>query len=179
MGGAGMSDLFMERSAVISDCQRYRYLLRRRWDSGLAQVLFIMLNPSTADAEEDDATIRSCIRLTRSWGGGGIEVVNLFGWRATDPAQLQEQMDPIGELNDAMANAAIERCGAAICAWGAHPMANGRAEHMLRFVRERRLVALCLGVTKAGMPKHPLYIPTKTTPVVLHDRPAWAGEAAR
>ena len=84
----GGADLFMEKDAMISDCGKYRYLLRRAWDHTLPRGLFVMLNPSTADAEVDDATIRSCIRLCRSWSFGSFEVVNLFGWRATDRTVL-------------------------------------------------------------------------------------------
>src|SRR5579872_6884139 len=82
-------DLFMERDAVISDCGKYRYLLRRAWDHVRPRVLFVMLNPSTADANVDDATIRSCVRLSRQLGYGSFEDVNLYGHRATKPAELE------------------------------------------------------------------------------------------
>src|SRR5882757_2226662 len=85
MEKAQVTDLFLERDAVISDCGKYRYLLRRTWDHSKPRTLFVMLNPSTADAEIDDATIRSCIRLSKEMGYGSFEVVNIFGLRATDP----------------------------------------------------------------------------------------------
>ena len=157
-----MSDLFLERDAVISDCGRYRYLLRRSWDHAKPRLLWVMLNPSTADAEVDDATIRSCTRLCRSWGYGSFEVVNLFGYRATDPAELAKAADPVGPRNDIVAEAAIERCDVAVCAWGAHPMARTRARDMASLIRSARPAAYCLGTTKAGAPKHPLYIKTGT-----------------
>ena len=162
-----MTDLFLERDAVISDCKQYRYLLRRTWDWDRMRALFIMLNPSTADAEIDDATIKSCTRLCRAWGYGSFEVVNLFGWRATDPNALSEADEPVGPDNDAIAVAAVNRCDIAICAWGAHPMAGDRASVMKQLIVGRRPVAFCLGKTKAGAPKHPLYIKTGT-PLVAY-----------
>ena len=166
-GGGVMSDLFLERDAVLSECQRYRYLLRRTWDAALQRSLFIMLNPSTADAEIDDATIRSCMRLAKSWGHGSIEVVNLYGWRATDPRNLQAAAEPVGAKNDAIALAAINRCDVTICAWGAHKMAERRARKMWQMIKSVRPQAFCLGTTKAGYPKHPLYIKSGT-PLVAY-----------
>lgn len=157
-----MSDLFVERDAVISDCGKYRYLLRRTWDHTKPRVLFVMLNPSTADAEIDDATIRSCIRLSKDYGYGSFEVVNLFALRATDPAELQRAADPIGPKNDDVIEAAIGRCDMAICAWGAHPMASSRASTVRSLLRQRRPAVFCFGKTKAGAPKHPLYIKSGT-----------------
>src|SRR5215510_5582686 len=105
-----MADLFLERDAVLSDCGRYRYMLRRTWDHSKPRVLFVMLNPSTADAEIDDATIRSCIRLAKGAGYGSFEVVNLYALRATDPAELQRADDPVGPKNNDIIEAAIGRC---------------------------------------------------------------------
>ena len=157
-----MGDLFLERDAVISDCGLYRYLLRRAWDYERPRLLWVMLNPSTADAEVDDATIRSCTRLCRSWGYGSFEVVNLFGFRATDPAALAAAANPMGERNDIVAEAAVGRCDVAVAAWGAHPMAQRRARQMADLIRRQRPMVYCVGTTKAGAPKHPLYIKTGT-----------------
>ena len=162
-----MTDLFLERDAVLSGCKKYRYLLRRTWDHSLQRSLFIMLNPSTADHEIDDATIRSCMRLARSWSHGSIEVVNLYGFRATDPKELATAKEPIGPQNDGVALAAINRCDVAICAWGAHEMARRRARTMWEMIKSNRPQAFCLGMTKSGAPKHPLYIKTGT-PLVAY-----------
>lgn len=151
-------DLFMERDAVISTCGRYRYLLRRAWDHGKPRALFVMLNPSTADAEVDDATIRSCIRLAKGWGFGSFEVVNLFAWRSTDPDALASVSDPHGPDNLRVTEAAMHRCDIIICAWGAHGMAANRKFHK----PVERPALYCLGKTKSGAPKHPLYIKTGT-----------------
>lgn len=162
-----MADLFLERDAVLSDCGKYRYLLRRSWDHKLPRALYIMLNPSTADAEVDDATIRSCFRLARPWGYGSLEVVNLFAWRATDPAELEKAADPVGNPRNAdTIQMALKRCDLAICAWGAHPMAEERGQLAVSTVRGYKPAAYCLGTTKHGAPKHPLYIKTGTMPKV-------------
>lgn len=157
-----MADLFLERDAVISECGRYRYLLRRTWSHDKPRALFIMLNPSTADAEVDDATIRSCIRLSREAGYGSFEVVNLFGLRATDPAKLARADDPIGPKNECVSAAALVRCDIGICAWGAHPMARSKSTFVVPLIRSYRPAAYCFGVTKTGAPKHPLYIKSGT-----------------
>lgn len=158
-----MSDLFLERDAVISDCGKYRYLLRRTWDHTKPRCLYVMLNPSTADAEIDDATIRSCIRLAKGMGYGSFEVVNIFGLRATDPAELAKADDPLGPMNERVVAAAIGRCDIVICAWGAHPMATRKSGFLMGYILTHKPAAYCLGKTKAGAPKHPLYIKSGTT----------------
>lgn len=157
-----MNDLFLERDAVISDCGKYRYLLRRTWDYDRIRVLFVMLNPSTADAKVDDPTIHSCVRLCRAWGYGSFEVINLFGLRATDPSELSKAHDVVGPDNDRIAAVAVERCDVPICAWGAHKMAESRASEIKNLITSRRPTVFCLGTTKGGAPKHPLYIKTGT-----------------
>lgn len=157
-----MSDLFLERDAVISECGRYRYLLRRTWDQTKPRALVIMLNPSTADAEIDDATIRSLLRLLRGLCYGSFEVVNLFGLRATDPEALFGATDPRGPRNEMIIESAVGRCDVVICAWGAHPMAREASIDCRNFVRSRRPAMYCFGTTKDGAPKHPLYIKSGT-----------------
>jgi hypothetical protein len=151
-----------ERDAVISDCGRYRYLLRRTWAYTKPRALLIMLNPSTADADIDDPTIRSCIRLLRGLGYGSFEVVNLFGLRSTDPTALVTAADPVGPRNDHAIEAAVLRCDVGICAWGAHPIAGNRSGAVLNLIRTHRPATYCFGKTKAGAPKHPLYIKSGT-----------------
>lgn len=154
---------YLENDATVSTCGAYRYLLRRTWNYTLPRVLIVMLNPSTADAKIDDATIRSCVRLCSWRHDGSFEVVNLFALRATDPAELAKANDPVGPDNDYAIEAAIGRCDIAICAWGAHPMAENRAGHVRSLLRGRRPAVFCWGKTKHGAPKHPLYIKTGTT----------------
>lgn len=154
--------IFLERDAVISPCGQYRYLLRRTWDDRRPRALFIMLNPSTADAHVDDPTIRSCWRLCDAWGYGSFEVVNLYGWRATDPDELDlnEIARMVGPDNARIMDGALSRCDIVICAWGAHPAADPRQRDVCSTVRAVKPAAYCLGLTKKGYPKHPLYVKT-------------------
>lgn len=159
-------------TAVFSTDRTYRYALTRRWDPTLPLTAWIMLNPSTADAFQDDPTIRRCISFTKAWHAGGILVVNLFGLRATDPQELRTHPDPIGTLNDqvigwwwsAYCPYAIS---SVIAAWGAHSAMRGRDQavvHLLESLRSGTPVS-CLGVTKDGHPRHPLYVPASAAPI--------------
>jgi len=153
---------YLENDAVISEDGLYRYLLRRTWDFGKPRALLVMLNPSTADARSDDATIRSCVRLLSGLGYGSMEVVNVFAFRATNPDELLTASDPVGPRNADVMAAAINRCDIVIFAWGAHSMAEGRGPLILSTVRSYRPMAFCFGKTKHGAPKHPLYIKSGT-----------------
>lgn len=153
----------MTREAIISECGKYRYLLRRIWERDRPRILFVMLNPSTADAEVDDATIRSCIRLAKGLGYGSLEVVNLMAWRATNPKDIPPKpSDAMGSDNPRTVNAAIERCSVVICAWGAHPYAKRFAGGTTDLCKLNGKIAYCFGITKSGAPKHPLYIKSGT-----------------
>ena len=147
----------MFRTAEISPDGRYRYLLGRRWSSG-PRATFIMLNPSTADAAQDDPTIRRCIGFARGWGLGAMQVVNLYALRATDPAALWRAQDPVGPYNDAIlaACALAHQDAPLVAAWGANAR-HDRVAAVLRLPGMDRLTTL--GVTKAGHPRHPLYLP--------------------
>lgn len=154
----------MDRGAQISKCGLYRYSLTRTWDFYSDQACIIMLNPSTADALVDDATIRALIRLLTHLDYGGFEVVNLFAWRATCPAVLKTVADPIGDMNDYAIFNSIKRCDIAVCAWGANPF----VVQSKRGIAVRDLIYCvgkspwCFGTTKSGAPKHPLYLKTGT-----------------
>ena len=143
--------------ATISADQTYRYELGRSWSDGPLDV-WIMLNPSTATADVDDPTIRRCIGFSRGWGAGALAVVNLFALRSTDPKALLRHPDPIGPVNDEYiaeaASLADVEGGRVIAAWGAHVMAAERG----RQVRRVAGGLLALGMTKAGAPRHPLYV---------------------
>jgi hypothetical protein len=154
--------------AVFSPCYRYRYVLTREWDGGTRTVNFIMLNPSTADALTDDPTIRRCIGFARQWGYRTLTVTNLYGLRATDPRELQRAEDPIGPDNH---NTLIAQAGMAdlvVCAWGSHGFARGE---VVRMELGNYAPLHHLGVTKAGAPRHPLYLAASTplTPYLQGD----------
>lgn len=150
-----MPELAGNSGAIISACGLYRYRLSRYWSTGKTAV-FVMLNPSTADATQDDPTIRRCIGFARREGCGGLVVVNLFAFRATSPDDMKAAADPVGPENDAHIRAVTSAAdGPVIAAWGAHGSHGGRAAHV------RGLIGAplwCLSKTKAGAPGHPLYI---------------------
>jgi hypothetical protein len=145
------------RSAEFSPCLLYRYRLHRFWGAGPAMP-FVMLNPSTADAFTDDPTIRRCVEFARREGAGGLAVVNLYAFRATKPADLWRAVDPIGPDNATHLRLVAEQARLSgipvVCAWGAHV---GTAASVLTapFMEADRV---CLGKTKHGHPRHPLYV---------------------
>lgn len=152
-------NLFTKSNALISDCGSYRYWLKREWEEG-ELLAWVMLNPSTADATEDDPTIRRCIGFSQSWGFGGLVVVNLYALRATDPRQLWKAPDAAGPDNDI--HLEHETWGRhVIAAWGAYPKAMDRAEKIHDLIKPNCLSLQCLGVTKEGFPRHPLYVAGK------------------
>jgi hypothetical protein len=162
---AGPSLPNLKTGAILSDCGTYRYSLWREWDAARLRVLFVMLNPSTADASQDDPTIRRCIGFAKSWGYGGVEVVNLFALRATDPRELAQHRDPVGPANFVAIHDAASSAGTVVCAWGAHAFAAKRAAEVLAESRKLRGGSVdCLRTTKDGHPAHPLYLPAALKP---------------
>lgn len=157
----------MKKHAVISDCGKYRYSLTRRW-SDLPLVTFVMLNPSTADAENDDPTIRRCIAFAKKWNFGGIRVLNLFAVRATDPKNMYLATDPVGAENKEHFDRAFryaDKDEMIVCAWGVHGDFMGQDEQVLGWFDSYCLKVQCLGVTKNGQPRHPLYISSYALPM--------------
>ena len=153
-----MVDLLTRGDALISDCGLYRYKLTREWGVGPTCV-FIMLNPSTADASEDDPTIRRCIGFARREGCGGLRVENLFAFRATDPdIMFRHAHTAVGATDQFIREAAKAVDGPVIAAWGADKRAQARGARVLKMLREIGVYAVCLGMTKSGAPRHPLYV---------------------
>lgn len=145
--------------AVLSPCGTYRYTLDRVWDASRPTALFIMLNPSTADASEGDPTIRRCRSFATREGCGALTVVNLFALRSTDPGTLSTHPDPVGPQNDMHIALAIDRQPAVvIAAWGAHPFARHRMVQVADVLAAHGGRLECLGKTKGGDPRHPLYV---------------------
>lgn len=153
--------------AAISPCARYRYALWRRWTVGPA-VLFVMLNPSTADASNNDPTIRRCIGFARSWGYSAMAVGNLFALRTPSPEKLKRARSPIGPDNDLWLGRMRADTALTIAAWGIHGLHRKRSSAM----RKQLPDAQVLGLTKLGEPRHPLYLGRSTLPQ------AWPAELA-
>lgn len=149
--------------AVYSRCDAYRYLLTRTWDPDGRRVLFIMLNPSTATEVQNDPTVERCERRARALGFGAFRVTNIFAFRATDPKVMRAQTDPVGPGNDrSIAQSAQGWLGGdadkVICAWGTHGAHLDRGAAVARLLADTNRPLYHLGLSKAGHPKHPLYI---------------------
>lgn len=154
----------MEKDATISSCGLHRYKLSRIWDNKKPLVLFVMLNPSTADANEDDPTIRRCIGYAKSWGYGGLMVGNLFSFRATDPKELKEKKNDIQDIETICTNHSSlkemhEVCEITVCAWGNPPI------QVFGEPLEGLTNLHYLELTKSGNPKHPLYLKKDLKPI--------------
>lgn len=156
----------MDSGAIFDRTRRYRYKLWRRWNDELPGVAFLMLNPSKADAEKNDQTIRTCIGMATRFGFGSLEVVNLFAYCATYPHELRAAKNPVGRLNDRYIVDAVQAAEHVILAWGNHGEINQRNFAVLDLISEHKEKLVCLGVTKAAQPRHPLYVPNsvKLTP---------------
>jgi hypothetical protein len=144
--------------AVYSPCERYRYSLTRVWDEAGRRALFVMLNPSTATEVQNDPTVERCERRARTLGFGAFRVCNIFAWRATDPKVMRAQADPVGPLNDAAIRDGCAWADTVICAWGTHGAHLGRGPEVAALIRAAGVTPFHLGLSKAGHPKHPLYI---------------------
>ncbi|MFF1444175.1 DUF1643 domain-containing protein [Streptomyces sp. NPDC058295] len=156
-----------------SPARTYRYLLTRIWDPAVAPLVVLMLNPSTANALEDDPTIRRLSGprgFARREGAGGVVVVNLFSLCSPHPSDLVAHPDPVGPLGDvfirrgiAMSRgprrAGVKGSSRVVAAWGAFPMAVDRGRDVTAALRRRGVVMACLGTTSEGHPRHPLYLP--------------------
>ena len=184
-------DRYRRNAAEISADGRYRYTLERDWTSEQRElevvappgvdvrittasgvvyrdeaVLFVMLNPSTADARFDDPTIRRCVGFARAWGYNRLLVGNLFALRATDPATLLTDPDPVGPANDDWLATLASRATIIVAAWDAAPVARDRGRIVLAGLRTAA-PTYTLGLTKDGAPRHPLYLPGALLPQPL------------
>src|SRR5262245_7784176 len=153
--------LTLRDNAVISTCGRYRYVLTRQVGPGSLAATFVMLNPSTADAMNDDPTIRRCIGYARQWGCGRLVVLNLFAFRATDPAHLKQADDPVGPKNREWLKRTLlaPHGGPVVCAWGVHGSFMDQDRTVTGWIDSWGIRPFALGRTRGGHPKHPLYLP--------------------
>ena len=145
-------------TAVYSDCERYRYSLVRTWDPEGRKAFFVMLNPSTATEVQNDPTVERCERRARALGFGSFCVTNIFAWRDTDPKKMRAAADPVGPENDQAIGDWAQWADQIICAWGTHGAHLDRGAQVERLLRTTGRDLYHLGLSKAGHPKHPLYI---------------------
>lgn len=158
-------------SAVLSDCRRYRYVLRRSWGDAFSSgraAIFIGLNPSTADETTDDPTIRRCIGFAKAWDCDELVMLNLFAFRATDPRVMMTAADPVGPENNGYLRD-IVACtpGIVVAAWGAFGRHQGRCEQVRALIPDLHYLRL----NADGTPAHPLYLPKHLKPQL------WAPQA--
>jgi hypothetical protein len=148
--------------AVFDITGNYRYTLWRVWHINLPRVVFVLLNPSTADATTNDPTIRRCLRFAQAWGYGALEVVNLFAYCTSDPAQLRHVADPVGQENDQYLLQASDRAHSLILGWGNAGELQQRSQTVLHLLPQSKL--FCLGINQSHQPRHPLYVKRDTWP---------------
>ena len=169
----------LARTAAVSECGRYRYDLGRVLEGGEGTVAFVLLNPSIADDQKDDPTVRRCIGYAHRWGYRNLSVVNLFGLRSTDPAALRDATDPVGPLNDQYLDALTAPAAACrvVLGWGVHGAFRGRGVDVESRIRQRRQAlhprgefvtnTHVFGRTASGEPRHPLYLRAEVEPVMI------------
>ena len=154
--------------AVFSPCRKYRYWLWRRWgEAGCDEVTFIGLNPSTADELSDDPTIRRCINFAKKWGFGQLNMLNIFAYRATDPKVMKAAADPVGEENEYAIVTVCQGSKLVIAAWGAHGSYRDQDRRVIELAEKYFGGLDCLGTTKHGFPKHPLYLRSDSQPQIF------------
>jgi hypothetical protein len=153
--------------AHFSPDRQYRYVLWRRWGKPVrveSTVLFVMLNPSIADADRLDPTVTRCVGFARSWGFNRLYVGNACALVSTDPRALAVDPDPVGNPeNDKAIRTMARRSRLVVVAWGTH-LSHTRAQTVLRVIRDAGRTPHALAVTKSGAPGHPLYLPASRRP---------------
>ena len=154
----------MRPLAIFSPCRRYRYVLWREWDMfDPSYAMFIGLNPSTADETLDDPTIRRCVRFSKEWGYGALCMTNAFAFRATNPEVMKQAADPVGIDNGTWLKVISIQAAVVVAAWGVHGAYLDQDKEVMRILP----ALMCLGTTKEGYPKHPLYLRADTKPKPL------------
>ena len=150
----------MKKDAILSEDRKYRYVLSRIWDESKPTVMFIGLNPSTADETEDDPTIRRCINFATSWGYGGVYMLNLFAFRATEPRVMKEAENPIGNDNNKYLEEYSNKCDKVVCAWGNDGNYKNRSKEVLSKINNLYYLKL----NQSGEPAHLLYLSCSLVP---------------
>jgi hypothetical protein len=156
--------------AIFSEDRKYRYTLYRDWPMAdgeerqgcghaRACVMFIGLNPSTADEVNDDPTIRRCRGFAKSWGYGAMFMLNLFAFRATDPLEMMKAVDPVGQDNDHWLVEHARSATIVVAAWGR------RGEYQQRDKAVLKLIGKIHQIGKAEYPRHPLYLKSNLLPI--------------
>ena len=157
----------MNKGAIISECDRYRYQLWRIWNADRPLVLFICLNPSKADGHSDDPTLRRLMRFAGSWGFGGLLLGNLFAYRATRPRDMRAQADPFGPANTSHLLEMKARCEDVVFAWGTHGGYLDANKLVIELFKDSAPKCICKTIN--GHPQHPLFLPKHLKPRLFSD----------
>ncbi len=163
-------------TTIFSDCRNYRYTLWRAWGNAplftpreitreSSYVMFIGLNPSTADETRDDPTIRKCMGFAQRWGYEGLCMTNLFAFRATQPRDMRAELYPTGPHNLDHVLQCAAKAAIVVAAWGANGSYKGRDRAMMEDLAKHGVHPVCLRLTSKGAPEHPLYVPYDVTPL--------------
>jgi hypothetical protein len=155
----------VKKDATFSPCRRYRYALWRTWSENKSCVLFIGLNPSTADETIDDPTLIRCINYAKAWGYGSVCIANLFAYRATKPKDLLARKRVIGKDNNHWLIKLASEADLVVAAWGNHGQYQHRASQVKALLKPLHYLKL----TQQGQPSHPLYLKADLTPTLFQD----------
>lgn len=158
------------RAARFDESRRYRYALKRDWSdlfaTGEKTVAWVMLNPSVADEDEDDPTVRRCMGFSKAWRYDALVVVNLFALVSTCPVALRvEGADPVGPRNNEAIVRACEFSALTVCAWGKHGAFLDRGRAVREMLARKGIALHHLGLNDDASPRHPLYLPSTLTPI--------------
>ena len=164
-----MKVAYTDTGAEISACEKFRYALWRTWGPSERRVAFIGLNPSTADATDDDQTIKRCVDFAQRWGFDGLFMLNLFAFRSTFPKVMMNAPDPIGPENNAKLKSYLEKCDTVVACWGNDGLFKFRDWHVRHLVNR---AVHCLGKTNGGNPRHPARLAAKTPLEVFWQSPS-------
>lgn len=151
--------------ATFSECGKYRYWLNRLWDKSKPKILFILLNPSTADSIEDDQTIRKCKSFSKEWGFGSMEIVNLFAFKSTDKSMLKKMNNVVGQENDKWILSRAEKVDLIVAAWGNFGKFLNRSSKVKEMLIKNGYKVKAIKLSKKGEPCHPLYLKNTLKPI--------------
>ena len=170
----------MKNSVSFSKNRKYRYFLAESWGPK-DNLIFMLLNPSTADDAKDDRTVAKCKKLAKELGYHGATILNLFAYCSTDPKKLKTVKDPVGEYNDSYIRLAMDAGDDVVLAYGNHGVYKKRHEQVLKILKQYNKNLYTLGYTNDFIPEHPLYIkmPKELQPYVPHDLKYYSLEQSR
>lgn len=175
-------DACSRQGAVFSPCGNHRYILWRRWNDNSRLLLYVLLNPSTADGENEDRTTRRCRYFAEQYGAGGMIIVNVFSFVATRTDELKRHLQDLrvsgngglheeaafAEVNARYVREVFRHVEAVVAAWGRPPFASSDFTAMQSLLKHSSLPVLCLGTTCRGFPRHPSRVAAATQLVAYH-----------